>query len=79
MACSGNLQSTPRFAPASVHPEYESLLRLHDMFPDLPMKKVLAMHQSGFGANASPNRGGAVHSGASSVRCALDSPSVICW
>jgi len=29
------------------------------------MEKVLAMHQSGFGASASPNRGGAVHSGAS--------------
>jgi len=35
------------------------------MFPDLPMEKVLAMHQSGFGASASPNRGGAVHSGVS--------------
>jgi len=43
-ARSGNLQSTPRFAPASAHPEYESLLRLRDMFPDLPMEKVLAMH-----------------------------------
>jgi len=64
-ACSGNPQSTPRFAPASAHPEYESLLRLCDMFPDLPMEKVLAMHQSGFSASASPNRGGAVHSGAS--------------
>jgi len=63
-AHSGNLQSTPRFAPASAHPEYESLLRLCDMFPDLPMEKVLAMHQSGFGASASPNRGGAVSSGA---------------
>jgi len=29
------------------------------------MEKVLAMHQSGFGTSASPNRGGAVHSGAS--------------
>jgi len=29
------------------------------------MEKVLAMHQSGFGASASPNRGGAVHSSAS--------------
>ena len=65
VACSGNPQSTPRFAPASAHPEYESLLCLRDMFPDLPMEKVLAMHQSGFGASASPNRGGAVHSGAS--------------
>jgi len=37
------------------------------MFPDLPMEKVLAMHQSGFGASASPNRGGAVYSGASRV------------
>jgi len=64
-ARSGNPQSTPRFAPASAHPEYESLLRLRDMFPDLPMEKVLAMHQSGFGANASPNRRGAVHPGAS--------------
>ena len=64
-AHSGNSQSTPRFAPAFAHPEYESLLRLRDMFPDLPMEKVLAMHQSGFGASASPNRGGAVHSGAS--------------
>ena len=35
------------------------------MFPDLPMEKVLAMHQSGFGASASSNRGGAVHSSAS--------------
>ena len=35
------------------------------MFPDLPIEKVLAMHQSGFGASASPNRGGAVHPGAS--------------
>ena len=29
------------------------------------MEKVLAMYQSGFGASASPNRGGTVHSGAS--------------
>jgi len=64
-ARSGSPQFIPRFAPASAHPEYESLLRLHDMFPNLPMEKVLAMHQSGFGASASPNRGGAVHSGAS--------------
>ena len=64
-ARSGNPQSTPRFAPASAHPEYESLLRLRDMFPDLPMEKVLAMHQSGFSASASPNRGGTVHSGTS--------------
>jgi len=64
-ARSGNPQSTLRFAPASAHPEYESLLRLRDMFPDLSMKKVLAMHQSGFGASASPNRGGTVSSGAS--------------
>jgi len=65
VAHSRNPQSTPKFAPAFAHPEYESLLRLRDMFPDLPMEKVLAMHQSGFGASASPNRGGAVHSGAS--------------
>jgi len=64
-AHSGNPQFTPRFAPASAHPEYESLLHLRDMFPDLPMEKILAMHQSGFGASASPNRRGAVHSGAS--------------
>jgi len=64
-ARSGNPQSTPRFALASAHPEYESLLRLRDMFSDLPMEKVLTMHQSGFGASASPNRGGAVYSGAS--------------
>jgi len=64
-ARSGNPQSTPRFAPASAHPEYKSLLHLRDMFPDLPMEKVLAMHQSGFGASASPNRGGAVYSGVS--------------
>jgi len=64
-AWSENLQSTPRFALASAHPEYKSLLHLRDMFPDLPMEKVLAMHQSGFGASASPNRGGAVHPGAS--------------
>ena len=43
-ACSGNPQSIPRFAPASAHPEYESLLRLHDMFSDLSIEKVLAMH-----------------------------------
>jgi len=64
-ACNGNPQSTPRFAPASAHLEYESLLGLCDMFPDLPIEKVLAMHQSSFGASASPNRGGAVSSGAS--------------
>jgi len=64
-AYSGNPQSTPRFALASTHPEYESLLRLCDIFPDLPMEKVLAMHQSGFSASASPNRRGAVSSGAS--------------
>jgi len=29
------------------------------------MKKVLAMHQSGFGTSASPNRGGTVYSSAS--------------
>ena len=55
-ACSGNPQSTPRFALVSAYPEYESLLYLHNMFPDLPIEKVLAMHQSGFGASASPNR-----------------------
>ena len=65
MAHSGNPLSTLRFAPASAHPEYESLLYLCDMFPDLSIEKVLAMHQSGFGASASPNRGGAVHSGVS--------------
>jgi len=64
-AHSGNSQSIPRFALASAHPEYKSLLCLCDMFPDLPMEKVLAMYQSGFGASASPNRGGTVHSGAS--------------
>jgi len=36
-AHSGNTQPTPRFAPASAHPEYESLLRLRDIFPDLPL------------------------------------------
>jgi len=65
VACSGNPQSTPRFAPASAHLEYESLLRLCDMFPDFSMEKVLAIHQSSFGTSASPNRGGAVHSGVS--------------
>ena len=60
-----NPQSTPRFALTSAHPEYESLLRLRDMFCNLPIEKVLAMHQSGFGASASPNKGGAVHPGAS--------------
>jgi len=64
-AHNGNPQSTPRFAPASAHPEYESLLHLRDMFPNLPMEKVLAMYQSGFGASTSPNRGGVVHSGTS--------------
>jgi len=48
---------------ASAHPEYESLLRLRDIFSNLSIEKVLAMHQSGFGASVSPNRGGAVHSG----------------
>jgi len=66
-ACSRNPQSTPRFAPAFAHPEYESLLRLCDMFPNLPMEKVLAMHQFGFGTSASSNKGGAVSSGASRV------------
>jgi len=42
--CSGNSQSTLRFAPAFTHPEYESLFHLHDMFPDLLIEKVLAMH-----------------------------------
>ena len=65
VAHSGNPQSTPRFALASAHPEYESLLRLHDMFPDLPIEKVLAMYQSGFGASASLNKEGAVYPGAS--------------
>ena len=64
-ARNGNPQSIPRFALASAYPEYESLLCLCDMFPDLLMEKVLAMHQSGFGASASPNRRGAVYSGAS--------------
>jgi len=58
------------------------------MFPDFPMEKVLAMHQSGFDVSAFPNRGGAVHSGAlrapkitmyGPVRYALDSLSVISW
>ena len=62
---SGNPESTPRFAPASAHLEYESLLHLCGMFPDLLIEKVLAIYQSGFGTSASPNRGGAVHSGAS--------------
>ena len=44
VAHSGNTQPTPRFAPASAHPEYESLLRLCDMFLDLPLEKVLAMY-----------------------------------
>jgi len=66
-AKTATVKPTPRSAPASAHLEYESLLRLCDMFPNLPMEKVLAMHQSGFGASASPNRGGAVHSGASRV------------
>jgi len=43
-ARSRNPQSTPRFAPASAHPEYKSLFRLRDMFPDLLIEKVLAMH-----------------------------------
>ena len=47
VVCSGNPQPTPRFVPASAHPEYESLLCLRDMFPNLPIEKVLAMHQSG--------------------------------
>jgi len=64
-ARSRNSQSTPRFALASTHLKYKSLLRLCNMFPDLPMEKVLAMHQSGFGVSASPNRGGAVHPGVS--------------
>jgi len=64
-AHSGNTQPTPRFAPASAHPEYESLLRLRNMFPDLPLEKVLAMYQSGFGAGAAPNKEGTIHSCAS--------------
>jgi len=64
VARSGNPQPTPRFVLASAHPEYESLLRLRDMFPNLPMEKVLAMHQSGFGASAPPSRGGASYSSA---------------
>jgi len=43
-ARSGNPQPTPRFVPASAHPEYESLLHLHDMFPNLLIEKVLAMY-----------------------------------
>jgi len=35
------------------------------MFPDLPIEKVLAMHQSGFGASTSLNRRGTVHPGVS--------------
>jgi len=35
------------------------------MFPDLSIEKVLAMHQSGFGASASPNRKGVVYSSTS--------------
>jgi len=35
------------------------------MFSDLPIEKVLAMHQSGFSASASPNREGTVHPSAS--------------
>ena len=51
------------------------------MFPDLPMKKVLAMHQSGFGASASSNRGGAVYSSASraSKRDSGDVPRVMAF
>jgi len=64
-AYSGNSQSIPRFAPASAHLEYKSLFRLYDMFPDLPIEKVLAMHQFGFGASAFLNRRGAVHPSAS--------------
>jgi len=37
------------------------------MFSDLPIEKVLAMHQSGFSASASPNREGTVYSSASRV------------
>jgi len=50
---------------ASAHPEYESLLRLRDMFPDLPLEKVLAMYQSGFGVGAAPSKEGATHPSAS--------------
>ena len=35
------------------------------MFPNLPIEKVLAMHQFGFGASAALDREGAVHPGAS--------------
>jgi len=58
-------QPIPRFAPTSAHPEYENLLRLGDMFPDVSMEKVLAMYQSGFGIGVAPNRRGATHPGAS--------------
>jgi len=44
VACSRNFQPIPRFALASAYPEYESLLCLWDIFPDLSMEKVLAMH-----------------------------------
>jgi len=64
VARSGNPQPTPRFVPASAHPEYESLLCLHDMFPNLPMEKVLAMYQSGFGTSAPSSKGGASYSSA---------------
>jgi len=35
------------------------------MFPDLSMRNVLAIHQSRFGASASPNKRGTVYSSAS--------------
>jgi len=35
------------------------------MFSDLSMKNILAMHQSRFGASASPNKKGSVYSSAS--------------
>jgi len=44
VAHSGNAHFTPRFALLSVYPEYESLLCLWNMFLDLSMEKVLAIH-----------------------------------
>ena len=64
---SENSQPTPRFALVSAYLEYKSLLCFYDMFLDLPIEKVLAIYQSGFGTSASSNREGAVYFSTSRV------------
>ena len=63
MASSENSQSISRFVLAFAYPKYKSFFHFHDIFSDLSMEKVLAIHQSGFDASVSFNRGSTVHSG----------------